>query len=136
MRIPFHFAPPAAPHEAPPTPPSPTRPPVKPTPKPPTPAPKPAAPARAAEHKEPTVVSIIGRTRPPSRGASVFVYDIGEFNRIPRKNASDLLTLAPGVLLTNEGGDGHAEQVFLRGFDAREGQDLEFSVGGMPINSP
>ncbi len=32
----------------------------------------------------------------------------------------------PGSLLTNEGGDGHAEQVFLRGFDAREGQDMEF----------
>jgi len=42
--------------------------------------------------------------------------------------------LAPGILLTNEGGDGHAEQVFLRGFDAREGQDIEFSVGGVPIN--
>src|SRR5205823_5616230 len=40
----------------------------------------------------------------------------------------------PGILLTNEGGEGHAEQVFLRGFDAREGQDIEFSVDGVPIN--
>ena len=39
-----------------------------------------------------------------------------------------------GLLLTNEGGEGHAEQIFLRGFDAREGQDLELSVGGVPIN--
>src|SRR5205085_6502691 len=37
-------------------------------------------------------------------------------------------------LLSNEGGEGHAEQVFLRGFDAREGQDIEFSVDGIPIN--
>jgi hypothetical protein len=37
-------------------------------------------------------------------------------------------------MLTNEGGEGHAEQVFLRGFDAREGQDIEFTVGGVPIN--
>src|SRR5205807_880832 len=31
-------------------------------------------------------------------------------------------------------GAGDAEQVFLRGFDAREGQDLEFTVDGVPIN--
>ena len=53
---------------------------------------------------------------------------------MPRKNASELLKLAPGVMLSNEGGEGHAEQVFLRGFDAKEGQDIEFSVGGVPIN--
>src|SRR5207244_12164439 len=46
----------------------------------------------------------------------------------PTRRSSDL------VLLTNEGGEGHAEQVFLRGFDAREGQDVEFSVDGVPIN--
>jgi iron complex outermembrane receptor protein len=45
-----------------------------------------------------------------------------------------LLKLAPGFLLTNEGGSGHAEQVFMRGFDAKEGQDLEFTVDGVPIN--
>ena len=45
-----------------------------------------------------------------------------------------MLKLAPGILLTNEGGEGHAAQVFLRGFDAREGQDIEFSVGGVPVN--
>ncbi|HVY45047.1 MAG TPA: TonB-dependent receptor plug domain-containing protein [Minicystis sp.] len=53
---------------------------------------------------------------------------------MPRKNATEILTLAPGIMLTNEGGEGHAEQVFLRGFDAREGQDLEFTVDGVPIN--
>jgi hypothetical protein len=37
-------------------------------------------------------------------------------------------------MLTNESGEGHADQVFLRGFDAKEGQDIEFSVGGVPIN--
>ena len=53
---------------------------------------------------------------------------------MPRANAADFLKLAPGILLTNDGGEGHAEQVFLRGFDAREGQDIEFSVDGVPIN--
>jgi hypothetical protein len=82
----------------------------------------------------PLVVDVVGRSAPLSRGASDFVIPIGELARVPRKNATELLTLAPGILLTNEGGDGHAEQVFLRGFDAREGQDLELTVGGVPIN--
>jgi iron complex outermembrane receptor protein len=79
-------------------------------------------------------VTVTGRAVPPSRGASDFTFDVGSLAVVPRKNATQLLTLAPGILLTNEGGDGHAEQVFLRGFDAREGQDIEFSVGGIPIN--
>lgn len=79
-------------------------------------------------------VTVHGRLASPSRGASDFRIDVGDLSRVPRANASQLLTLAPGVLLMNEGGDGHAEQVFMRGFDAREGQDIEFSVGGVPIN--
>ncbi len=70
----------------------------------------------------------------PSRGVSDFNLRVGELSRVPRQNAADLLKLAPGILLTNKGGDGHAEQVFLRGFDAREGQDIEFTAAGVPIN--
>ena len=40
----------------------------------------------------------------------------------------------PGLFLANEGGGGHADQVFLRGFDAEQGQDIEFTVDGVPIN--
>ena len=80
------------------------------------------------------VVTVHGRAQTPSRGASDFQLRVDKLGYVPRKNASELLKLAPGFLLTNEGGEGHAEQVFLRGFDAREGQDLEFSVGGVPIN--
>ncbi|MBX3229464.1 MAG: TonB-dependent receptor plug domain-containing protein [Labilithrix sp.] len=53
---------------------------------------------------------------------------------MPRQNATELLKLAPGILLTNAGGDGHAEQIFLRGFDAREGQDVEVTAAGVPVN--
>jgi hypothetical protein len=59
---------------------------------------------------------------------------VDQLAEVPRANASELLKLAPGILLTNEGGQGHADQVFMRGFDAREGQDIEFTVGGVPIN--
>jgi iron complex outermembrane receptor protein len=95
-----------------------------------------AKPATAAAPAAPPAldVSVIGRRPPPSRGASDFQIRVDQLAEVPRANASELLKLAPGILLTNEGGEGHAEQVFMRGFDAREGQDLEFSVGGVPIN--
>jgi TonB family protein len=140
IRIPFHFAPPAPPPEivepkAPAEPELPVQSAVPSAPQVPTPEAKPAAepdaetsPASAGE------VTIHGRVQPPSRGASDFNVRVGELAVVPRKNASDMLKLAPGIFLSNEGGEGHAEQVFLRGFDAREGQDVEFSVGGVPIN--
>jgi TonB family protein len=93
----------------------------------PAPAPSPAEP-RALD------VSVVGRRLPTSRGASDFQLRVDQLATVPRANASELLKLAPGILLTNEGGEGHAEQVFMRGFDAREGQDVELSVGGVPIN--
>lgn len=81
-----------------------------------------------------TEVIVQGHYRAPSRGSADFHIDVGELSRVPRRNAAEMLQLAPGILLTNEGGEGHAHQVFLRGFDAREGQDIEFTVGGVPIN--
>lgn len=91
-----------------------------------------AAPARAPEAA--IDVTVRGRSRPPSRGASDYQLEVGGLATVPRQNAAEMLKLAPGILLTNEGGEGHAEQVFLRGFDAREGQDIEFTVDGVPIN--
>jgi len=79
-------------------------------------------------------VTVQGRARPTQHGSSDFVMPVGRLQAVPRKNASELLTLAPGIFLSNEGGAGHAERVYLRGFDAREGQDIELSVGGVPIN--
>ncbi len=79
-------------------------------------------------------VSVFGRMEPRSHGTSDYDITLGALKAVPRTNASDALRLAPGFLLTNDGGSGHAEQVFLRGFDAHEGQDLEFTVDGVPLN--
>src|SRR5262249_16453268 len=118
--LPVHSAVPAAPAPAPPAPPA---------------EPKPTAePAPAGAAAPSSEVTVHGRVQPSSRGASDFNVRVGELALVPRQNASEMLKLAPGLLLTNEGGEGHAEQVFLRGFDAREGQDIEFTVGGVPIN--
>ena len=89
---------------------------------------------KSAPEPDASEVVVVGRAQTPSRGASDIHVELGELSAVPRKNASELLTLAPGVFLSREGGDGHAERVYLRGFDAREGQDIAFSVGGVPIN--
>ena len=101
------------------------------------PAPAVASPSSSESTEKqvesPTVIVVTG-DKAPSRGVSDFTLPVASYSEVPRKNSTELLTLAPGIFLSNEGGDGHAEQVFLRGFDAREGQDIEFTVGGVPIN--
>ncbi|AKF04430.1 TonB-dependent receptor [Sandaracinus amylolyticus] len=73
------------------------------------------------------------RERPPS-AVSDHDIDVGALGRVPRDDAQSMLTLAPGVLLSNHGGEGHAASMFLRGFDAEEGEDLEVLVDGIPLN--
>jgi len=71
----------------------------------------------------------------PSVGVQDIRVEAGKLaTEIPHKDATELLGWAPGFLLTNEGGEGHAEQIFLRGFDAREGQDIELRVNGDVVN--
>lgn len=60
----------------------------------------------------------------------------GLLRAVPRPSAEALLTLVPSVFLVNHSGTYHASSVFLRGFDAGEGQDLEVLVDGVPLNEP
>jgi iron complex outermembrane receptor protein len=133
----FHFEPPpmTTPTPSPPAATTPSAPAPIPT-RPLGPTTPPSLPAGAGLAALPSAldVTVTGRRPPPSRGASDFQVRVDQLAEVPRANAAELLKLAPGILLTNEGGEGHAEQVFMRGFDAREGQDIEFSVGGVPIN--
>lgn len=96
-------------------------------------------PALQHDHPEPKPeppreITVYGKHAPPLAGASDLRLDVGALARVPRKTATELLQLAPGIYLSNEVGEGHAERIYLRGFDAREGQDIELSVDGVPIN--
>ncbi|MEI9938245.1 MAG: TonB family protein [Pseudomonadota bacterium] len=134
VRALVHFAP-AAVRPEPPEPPEPPAPPAAaPASKPDPVVPDSASKEAAEDPHGPTEITVAGRARPPTRGASDYAISVGQLSLVPRKNAAELLKLAPGIMLSNEGGEGHAEQVFLRGFDAKEGQDIEFSLGGVPIN--
>ena len=79
-------------------------------------------------------VTVRGRSHIPSRGGGDYEISVGKLALVPHSDAASLLRLAPGTFLTNEGGTGHPYQIFLRGFDAREGQDVEFTLDGTPIN--
>jgi iron complex outermembrane receptor protein len=79
-------------------------------------------------------VQVRGAQKKQLRGGSDFQIDVGQLSIIAGTSAKDILQLAPGIFIANEGGAGHADQVFLRGFDASAGQDIEFTVNGVPIN--
>lgn len=104
-----------------------------------------AAPARAPADtagrpqplagERPAEVRVIGqRTSRRPASASDFSIRPGQLRDVPRRSAQQLLTLAPGFALSNHGGALHPTAVFLRGFDAGEGQDIEFTLDGVPLN--
>ncbi len=79
-------------------------------------------------------VVVAGEKQEESAPASQYDVEVGELDIIPRKNVSEHLMLAPGILTTNHGGEGHAHETFMRGFAANEGQDIEFTLDGAPLN--
>src|SRR5450432_1305155 len=52
----------------------------------------------------------------------------------PVNSAQDLMRLVPGLFLGQHHGGGIAEHIFLRGFDADHGTDVNVSVDDMPVN--
>ncbi|MBM4320128.1 MAG: TonB-dependent receptor, partial [Deltaproteobacteria bacterium] len=54
----------------------------------------------------------------------------------PHRSADDLLRAAPGLLAVRHGAEGKGQQLFLRGFDAVHGSDVEVLVDGLPVNEP
>ena len=79
--------------------------------------------------------STLVSTRRPTVTASQRTIDARELSVAPRRrSADDLLRLVPGVLLSQHGAEGKGQQIFLRGFDASHGADVEVLVAGIPIN--
>jgi outer membrane receptor protein involved in Fe transport len=78
--------------------------------------------------------TVSGRRRDRALPASRFEVETEPVKAVPRKDAAAQLMLAPGVLTTNAGGEGHAHETFLRGFAAGSGQDIEYLVDGVPLN--
>lgn len=70
------------------------------------------------------------------RGASSFEVTRDVLTAAPVKDTAALLQRAPGMFVARTQGPAVAQRYSLRGFDADHGQDIAFSVGGLPINLP
>ncbi len=71
---------------------------------------------------------------PPKAGASDFVLPRDRLTAAPHRDAGEMLAVAPGIYVGRGEGDAVGHEIFLRGFDAAHGQDIEISVAGIPLN--
>ncbi|WP_439647703.1 TonB-dependent receptor domain-containing protein [Corallococcus soli] len=94
-----------------------------------TPPPEPSVPDEGTKQRA-TVV----RGARPARSASEVTIGRDILDTAPRTNAVDVLRVVPGLVASQHSGEGKAQQLFLRGFDALHGQDVELNVGGLPVN--
>jgi len=88
----------------------------------------------AAPPEPPKVEAVRVEGRAAARSASEVVRGRDVLGAAPHRTASDLLNVVPGVFVTQHSGEGKAHQIFMRGFDAVHGQDVELWVGGIPVN--
>lgn len=70
----------------------------------------------------------------PYSAASDARFRAADFALRPRSSAQDMLRAVPGLIIAQHAGGGKAEQIFLRGFDADHGTDVNISVDGAPVN--
>lgn len=92
--------------------------------------PEPAPDADVGASAEASLIAL----RNQQRAASDFRLDRAVLDLAPHRDAGELLTRAPGLVVTRPEGDAVAHRILLRGFDAEHGQDVELTVDGLPIN--
>lgn len=68
------------------------------------------------------------------QGASSRLVTAREIALTPRRSPDELLRWVPGLWTSPHGAEGKAPQLFLRGFDAAHGADLEVRIGGFGLN--
>ena len=76
---------------------------------------------------------LVQADRPVSAASSRAVREF-DLQIRPTRSAQEVLQLAPGLIIAQHAGGGKAEQIFLRGFDADHGTDVNISVDGIPVN--
>ena len=81
-------------------------------------------------------VSAERRPRTEVRAASDFTISRDVLAAAPRQEGAEVLRSVPGLYVARAEGGAIGHRYMLRGFDADHGQDLELSVGGLPINIP
>lgn len=91
----------------------------------------------AAENDDGVLSTTVhGQKVKADRASSDFVLERDVLTLAPKQSAADLLASAPGVYISRPEGDAVGHEIYLRGFDAEHGQDIELTVGPVPINQP
>jgi iron complex outermembrane receptor protein len=75
------------------------------------------------------------RARAPSRSAATVHLTPRDILRFAPRSADDVLTLVPGLHVVQHGSLGKAPQIYMRGFDAAHGADVEVTLDGVPLNA-
>ncbi|HEX2877650.1 MAG TPA: TonB-dependent receptor [Polyangiaceae bacterium] len=92
------------------------------------------APAARGQSPEAQAPVVTVRGTPAPRSASETVVERRVLQAAPHRDAGELLLTVPGVFVSRHGGEGKAQQIFFRGFDAVHGQDVEVWAAGAPVN--
>jgi hypothetical protein len=85
------------------------------------------------ESSEPAGETVIRSASAPLSGGSTTVSRARIDANLPA-SASETLALVPGMRIVQHGSEGKAHQLFLRGFDAVHGSDVEVTFQGIPLN--
>lgn len=85
-----------------------------------------------APSSQPVEVYVWGKQ--PTSAATEQTIRAKDLELRPTSTPSDILRLAPGLVIAQHAGGGKADQIFLRGFDADHGTDVAIFVDGIPVN--
>lgn len=78
--------------------------------------------------------AVVVEAERPFSAASDAAFRAVDFQLRPKSSAQDILRVVPGLFIAQHAGGGKAEQIFLRGFDADHGTDVNISVDDAPVN--
>ncbi len=78
--------------------------------------------------------AVVVEAERPFSAASDAAFRAASFQLRPKSSAQDILRVVPGLFIAQHAGGGKAEQIFLRGFDADHGTDVNISVDDAPVN--
>src|SRR5438552_4434281 len=87
--------------------------------------------ANLADVENPTE-NLVGIAQSASQGAIT----ARQLDERPLMRQGEVLETVPGVIVTQDSGEGKANQYFLRGFNLDHGTDFASFVAGMPVNMP
>lgn len=76
------------------------------------------------------------RAQRPREAASEVTLDAAALQAAPARSVDDLIRQVPGLLVVQHGAEGKGAEVFVRGFDALHGQDVEVLLADVPLNEP